>query len=93
MLEPGDEVVVVDVAEGARPGLDHPVLRRLVDHHGLPVSAKLGWTDVARFAAAGHPRLQPRSRRRHPGPPGGRAGGAGALDRTYEVLAEVLQSG
>ncbi len=93
VLEPGDEVVVVDSAEGARPGLDHPVLRRMVDHHGLPVSAKLGWTDVARFSALGVPAC-------NLGP--GDATLAhqaderverSALDRTYEVLAEVLQSG
>ena len=93
VLDDGDEVVVLDVAEGARPGLDHPVLRRLVDHHGLPVSAKLGWTDVARFSALGMPAC-------NLGP--GDATLAhqaderverAALDRTYEVLAEVLRSG
>ena len=55
VLAEGDAVTVVDVAEGARPGLDHPVLHRLVHHHGLEVAAKLGWTDVARFAQLGIP--------------------------------------
>jgi succinyl-diaminopimelate desuccinylase len=90
LLEDGDELVVVDVAEGARPGLDHPILSRLVQHHRLPVSAKLGWTDVARFSALGIPAC-------NLGP--GDATLAhqaderverAALDRTYEVLAEVL---
>ncbi|MCU0267682.1 MAG: succinyl-diaminopimelate desuccinylase [Acidimicrobiales bacterium] len=54
-LEPGDVVEVVDLADGAWPGLDHPLLRTLVERHGLRVTAKLGWTDVARFAALGIP--------------------------------------
>jgi succinyl-diaminopimelate desuccinylase len=51
----GDEVELVDVAGAAAPGLDHPLLAGLVAHHGLVVRAKLGWTDVARFAAHGIP--------------------------------------
>jgi succinyl-diaminopimelate desuccinylase len=54
-LEDGDEVAVVDVANGSPPAVDHPVLRALIERNGLPVSAKLGWTDVARFAARGIP--------------------------------------
>ncbi len=55
VLEEGDEVRVVDMAPAAAPGLSNPILRSLVDDHQLDVSAKLGWTDVARFAAAGIP--------------------------------------
>ena len=54
-LEAGDEFVVVDVAPAAAPALDHPVLDALIARNGLSVSAKLGWTDVARFAAHGIP--------------------------------------
>jgi succinyl-diaminopimelate desuccinylase len=54
-LEEGDTVEVVDLAPAAAPGLDQPVLRALVQDHQLPVRAKLGWTDVARFAAIGIP--------------------------------------
>ncbi|MDR3068281.1 MAG: succinyl-diaminopimelate desuccinylase [Cellulomonas sp.] len=55
----GYEVVVVDAAAGARPGLDHPVAREFTDAvlavtGGVP-TAKLGWTDVARFGALGVP--------------------------------------
>jgi succinyl-diaminopimelate desuccinylase len=53
VLEDGDTVTVVDVAEGAPPGLGNPLLAPLVD--ALEVRAKLGWTDVARFAARGIP--------------------------------------
>lgn len=53
--EPGDTLQVVDVAEGAAPGLTHPLLRSLIDRNGLTVRSKLGWTDVARFASAGIP--------------------------------------
>jgi succinyl-diaminopimelate desuccinylase len=54
-LDDGDSFTVVDVADGAPPSLDHPVLRALIDRNALPVSAKLGWTDVARFAQHGIP--------------------------------------
>jgi succinyl-diaminopimelate desuccinylase len=53
----GDVIEVVDVADAALPGLDHPLLAALRDRHHLDVRAKLGWTDVARFAAAGIPAI------------------------------------
>lgn len=53
-LVEGDTVTVLDVAEGAPPGLEHPLLAALVDQ-GLEVRAKLGWTDVAFFARLGVP--------------------------------------
>jgi succinyl-diaminopimelate desuccinylase len=54
-LEDGDEVVVVDVADAAAPVLAHPLLSTLRERSDLEVRAKLGWTDVSRFAAAGIP--------------------------------------
>jgi len=55
LLEEGDAIELVDVAPGAAPHLDHPLLAALVQRSGLGVRAKLGWTDVARFAARGIP--------------------------------------
>lgn len=55
LLEPGDSVEVVDVANAAPPAVDHPLIAGLISSNGLAVSAKLGWTDVARFAAQGVP--------------------------------------
>jgi succinyl-diaminopimelate desuccinylase len=55
VLEDGDELSVEDVAPSARPGLDHPLLGALAGRNKLEVRAKLGWTDVARFASYGVP--------------------------------------
>lgn len=49
----GFEVEVVDNAGGARPGLHLPAARAFVEALGVPVVAKQGWTDVARFSAMG----------------------------------------
>jgi succinyl-diaminopimelate desuccinylase len=46
---------VVDFAAGALPGLSAPAAQELVAASGGDPVAKLGWTDVARFAAAGLP--------------------------------------
>lgn len=54
-LAEGDGVEVVELSPAAQPAVDHPLLRRLVDRNGLEVRAKLGWTDVARFAELGIP--------------------------------------
>ncbi|HVM09212.1 MAG TPA: succinyl-diaminopimelate desuccinylase [Acidimicrobiales bacterium] len=51
----GDRFEVLDAAAPAPPDLDHPVLAALVTASGQPPRAKLGWTDVSFFAAAGIP--------------------------------------
>jgi succinyl-diaminopimelate desuccinylase len=55
VLDDDDTVELLDAAAGARPDLHHPLLRALVDRGELAVRAKLGWTDVAVFAAHGVP--------------------------------------
>jgi succinyl-diaminopimelate desuccinylase len=92
-LDKGDEVRVVDHAPAAAPGLDHPVLAALVERHQLPVRAKLGWTDVARFASAGIPacNLGPgdatlaHTAQEHVD--------RASLDRAWTALADVLSNG
>ena len=47
------DVEVTDMAEGARPGLSQPAAASFIAAVGGTPRAKLGWTDVARFAALG----------------------------------------
>ena len=49
------DVSILDVAPGARPGLSVPVAAAFVAAVGGTPRAKLGWTDVARFAELGIP--------------------------------------
>ena len=51
----GFDVKVTDNAGGARPGLHLPAAQAFVAALGVPVEAKQGWTDVARFSAMGVP--------------------------------------
>lgn len=54
VLAPYD-VVLVDSAPGALPGLTAPAAAHFIEAVGMPPMAKYGWTDVARFAALGIP--------------------------------------
>lgn len=92
VLEEGDELEVIDVAPSAAPGLEHPLLRTLIDRNHLEVRSKLGWTDVARFAAAGIPAAN-----FGPGDPlvahtQDEHVTAAQLDRCYAALADLLTS-
>jgi succinyl-diaminopimelate desuccinylase len=54
-LFPGSDLTVVDLSEGARPGLDAPLARQFLTAVGGSAMPKYGWTDVARFSALGIP--------------------------------------
>jgi succinyl-diaminopimelate desuccinylase len=54
-LADDDTFSVVDLSGAAAPALTHPLLSALIARNALPVRAKLGWTDVARFAEHGIP--------------------------------------
>ncbi|MET0735360.1 MAG: succinyl-diaminopimelate desuccinylase [Microbacterium sp.] len=51
----GFDVDVVDIAPGARPGLDAPLAQEFLAAVGAEPRPKYGWTDVARFSAMGVP--------------------------------------
>lgn len=51
----GGSCEVVDRVDGAAPAIGHPLMAALVALSGRPPRAKLGWTDVARFAQIGLP--------------------------------------
>jgi succinyl-diaminopimelate desuccinylase len=51
----GFDVTVVDLSDGARPGLDAPLAQEFVKAVGGTPAPKYGWTDVARFSALGIP--------------------------------------
>lgn len=53
----GYDVEVTDTAGGALPGLTEPAAAHFVQAVGLRPVAKLGWTDVSRFAAFDIPAL------------------------------------
>lgn len=57
LLEGADEIEVVNASPAASPNLWDPLVAELIGTFDLGVRPKLGWTDVARFAAAGVPAL------------------------------------
>ncbi|MEK9987249.1 MAG: succinyl-diaminopimelate desuccinylase [Aquiluna sp.] len=51
----GFDLEVVDVAEGAKPGLDSELAKEFLSATNTVARPKYGWTDVARFSALGIP--------------------------------------
>ncbi|MFC0682251.1 succinyl-diaminopimelate desuccinylase [Lysobacter korlensis] len=51
----GYDIRIVDLADGARPGLDARFAQEFVASVGGTAKPKYGWTDVARFSALGIP--------------------------------------
>ena len=51
------EITIVDSAPGALPGLETAAAQEFLEAVGKEPVAKLGWTDVSRFAAMGVPAL------------------------------------
>jgi succinyl-diaminopimelate desuccinylase len=57
LLDGADTVSVINESPGALPNLANPLVAEFIGTLDLPVRPKLGWTDVARFAARGVPAL------------------------------------
>ena len=55
ILTPEDQLILVDSAPPAKPGLSNSMLASMIGKHDLQVQAKLGWTDVAFFDQRGIP--------------------------------------
>ena len=57
LLDGADAIEMLNESVAAPPNLSHPLVAEFVKSLDVPVRPKLGWTDVARFAAAGIPAL------------------------------------
>jgi succinyl-diaminopimelate desuccinylase len=57
LVADADEIEIVNASAAASPNLWNPLVAELVGSFDLGVRPKLGWTDVARFAAVGIPAL------------------------------------
>jgi succinyl-diaminopimelate desuccinylase len=55
LLEGADDIEILQAQVAAPPNLTDPLVDEFVRGLSLPVRPKLGWTDVARFAARGVP--------------------------------------
>jgi succinyl-diaminopimelate desuccinylase len=88
-----DSFEVTDMAVAAPPSLGHPLLQSVLAASGGVADGKLGWTDVARFAARGVPATN-----FGPGDPSvahsaGEQVTRADLETVYRVLRTVLERG
>jgi len=92
-LDGSDTFALTDLSNGAAPSLTHPVLAALIARNDLPVRAKLGWTDVARFAAHGIPAANFGPGDATLAHTRGEHVARGPIEQTYDALADLLQRG
>ena len=91
-LEDGDDAVVVDMANGSPPAVDHPLLaarRAEPTCRWRPSSA--GPTSPASPRTASPPPTSAPATPRWPTPP--TSGSTGRIDRCFEALADLLRHG
>jgi succinyl-diaminopimelate desuccinylase len=93
LLEDADSVEVLQSQAGALPNLTNALVEEFVDGLGLLVRPKLGWTDVARFAARGIPAVN-----FGPGDPemahtAGELVTRDSIERAYATLAKFVGLG
>ena len=85
---------MLNASPAAPPNLMHPLIAEFIGVYDLPVRPKLGWTDVARFAAHGIAALQLRTRRsRSSRTPPTSASSAPASTRASALLEAFLGIG
>jgi succinyl-diaminopimelate desuccinylase len=90
LLEGADDVEILQAQIAAPPNLTDPLVDEFVSGLSLSVRPKLGWTDVARFAALGIPALN-----FGPGDPEiahtqGEFVTRASIDRCYDVLGRFV---
>jgi succinyl-diaminopimelate desuccinylase len=93
LLEGADRIELVNASPAGPPNLTDPVVADFIATVDVPVGPKLGWTDVARFAAHGVPALN-----FGPGDPeiahtAHEHVEKAALDQSYAALAGFLRLG
>ena len=92
-LEQADTVELTECSAGALPGLTHPLLASLVARSGGQVLAKLGWTDVARFASHGVPAVNFGPGDNTVAHTAGEYLDRGPLERTWSILRDLVAEG